>query len=620
MRDNGPVTQKEYVLDADVKIVSRTDLQGNITSANEDFIEASGYNWSELLGQPHNILRHPDVPPAVFQDFWQSLKAGKPWSQIVKNRRKNGDHYWVQANATPIFEKGEITGYMSYRTPASREQIAATEDLYQQIYAGKLAIVNGHVRSVTQKFNLWRQYNIESILFLLIALFAASIIGSNFIDHTLIPTWLFDVFDLILLMLLFITARKTSSGINRINALVTSISSGKFDNQVDDFGNNNLYRTFGRLKSMQIKLGTDMDDALYALNNAKRIEYALNSASSNVMVADRFRNIIFVNESIKKMLKEAEAELQKTLPQFDASNLTHQSIDIFHVNPEHQSHMIDNLTKTFETRIKVGSVTIDLVISPIFDHNGERLGTVAEWTNMTNQLAIETMIQKIIANASKGLLDGRIEDEHLKAFEKQISTSMNALLANFSNTLSGINSVLADLSQGKLTSRMEGNFEGELNTMKIAVNSALTNLEISIGQVKSGSFEIENMANEVAMASNDLSERTQQQAASLEQTAASMEEITSTTLNTANNALQANDLAKQAAKTAETGIHEMQSTLASMQSITELSKKIGEITGVIDSIAFQTNLLALNAAVEAARAGEHGRGFAVVAGEVRANA
>lgn len=120
MRDNGPVTQKEYVLDADVKIVSRTDLQGNITSANEDFIEASGYNWSELLGQPHNILRHPDVPPAVFQDFWQSLKAGKPWSQIVKNRRKNGDHYWVQANATPIFEKGEITGYMSYRTPASR--------------------------------------------------------------------------------------------------------------------------------------------------------------------------------------------------------------------------------------------------------------------------------------------------------------------------------------------------------------------------------------------------------------------------------------------------------------------------------------------------------------------
>jgi len=103
MRDNGSITQKEYFLDDGITIVSRTDTRGNILEANEAFIEASGFEWTELVGQPHNMLRHPDVPAEVFKDFWETLKKGKPWSQIVKNRRKNGDHYWVVANATPIF-------------------------------------------------------------------------------------------------------------------------------------------------------------------------------------------------------------------------------------------------------------------------------------------------------------------------------------------------------------------------------------------------------------------------------------------------------------------------------------------------------------------------------------
>lgn len=90
---NNVVTQKEYPLKQGITIVSRTDLHGNIVQANEDFIEASGYEWKDLVGPPHNILRHPDVPAAVFKDFWQTIQSGKPWSQIVKNRRKNGDHY-----------------------------------------------------------------------------------------------------------------------------------------------------------------------------------------------------------------------------------------------------------------------------------------------------------------------------------------------------------------------------------------------------------------------------------------------------------------------------------------------------------------------------------------------
>ena len=102
MRTNLPVTQNEYLLRDGLTIVSRTDTKGRITYMNADFLEAAGFEESELMGQPHNVVRHPDMPEEAFADLWRTLKAGRPWSGLVKNRRKNGDHYWVVANATPV--------------------------------------------------------------------------------------------------------------------------------------------------------------------------------------------------------------------------------------------------------------------------------------------------------------------------------------------------------------------------------------------------------------------------------------------------------------------------------------------------------------------------------------
>lgn len=97
MRLNLPVTQNEYPVRDDVVIVSHTDLKGRITYANDDFCEYAGMTREELLGQPHNVIRHPDMPPEAFRDLWATIKAGHVWQGIVKNRRKNGDHYWVKA-------------------------------------------------------------------------------------------------------------------------------------------------------------------------------------------------------------------------------------------------------------------------------------------------------------------------------------------------------------------------------------------------------------------------------------------------------------------------------------------------------------------------------------------
>lgn len=143
MKQNLPVTQHEYQIPDGASLVSETDLYGNITYANEAFLEVSGYSWEELKGQPHNIIRHPDVPETVFADLWKTVKSGEPWHQYVKNRRKNGDHYWVEANIAPVVQDGKVVGYKSVRSTMSRDLIAPVETAYRTIRQGKLLIRGG---------------------------------------------------------------------------------------------------------------------------------------------------------------------------------------------------------------------------------------------------------------------------------------------------------------------------------------------------------------------------------------------------------------------------------------------------------------------------------------------
>ena len=122
MRTNLPVTDTEYELADDVALVSMTDLDSYITYANPAFIETSGYTKEELIGQPHNLVRHPDMPPEAYADLWRTVQSGRQWTAPVKNRRKNGDFYWVKANVTPIVKDGRPVGYMSVRVKPGREE------------------------------------------------------------------------------------------------------------------------------------------------------------------------------------------------------------------------------------------------------------------------------------------------------------------------------------------------------------------------------------------------------------------------------------------------------------------------------------------------------------------
>ena len=137
MRNNQPVSQREYDFPAHETLLSTTDTSSHITYANAAFIRTSGFDLDELMGQPHNLVRHPDMPPEAYADMWRSLKEGQSWTALVKNRRSNGDYYWVRANAAPMRRNGRVTGYLSVRTKPARPETEAAEALYRRFREGR---------------------------------------------------------------------------------------------------------------------------------------------------------------------------------------------------------------------------------------------------------------------------------------------------------------------------------------------------------------------------------------------------------------------------------------------------------------------------------------------------
>ncbi|MDP2869899.1 methyl-accepting chemotaxis protein [Methyloversatilis sp.] len=182
MRINQPVTTAETLLPEGMFIYSRTDLAGNLVEANEAFASISAFTRDAMLGQPHNMVRHPDMPPEAFADMWRDLKAGRPWRGIVKNRRSDGGYYWVVANSSPVRENGQVIGYQSVRLRPTREEVAAADGAYRRLREGDALISVKHGRIVPKRKSPLAHYldfRNQSLLMsvLLLLLSAASVAG-----------------------------------------------------------------------------------------------------------------------------------------------------------------------------------------------------------------------------------------------------------------------------------------------------------------------------------------------------------------------------------------------------------------------------------------------------------
>mgnify|MGYP001552909524 CR=1 FL=1 len=357
-------------------------------------------------------------------------------------------------------------------------------------------------------------------------------------------------------------------------------------------------------------------ERIVASENA-RIRVALDNVTTNVMLADNDRNIIYMNKNATSLFTDNQDEIRSQLPNFDPDSLIGTNIDGFHENPSHQVSLLNNLNSTFESELLIGSLTMKIIATPVISDEGERLGTAVEWGDRTQEVAVEKEIDELVEAASQGNLVSRIDLANKQGFFKQLGQGINSLLDQLTGVFSDIARVMSEMSEGRLSNKISREYQGTFGEVKNDINKTISNLSGVLGDLKEAAESISDASAEISDGNNNLSSRTEQQASNLEETAASMEELTSTVQHNSTNAQQANQVASTARQSAEKGGEVVSSAISAMNEISKSSNQIAEIIGVIDEIAFQTNLLALNASVEAARAGEQGRGFAVVATEVR---
>jgi len=607
MKVNHPVTDREIIMEDGQTIVSKTDLKGSLTYINQYFLDISGFTEQELIGKNHNIVRHPDMPAAAFQDLWEHMKSGRPWTGMVKNRCKNGDYYWIEAHVTPV------------------QQITEADSLYQKINAGKVTLGNkgkiGKLVAALSAMGLKKKFttfmSLVAIMFTALGFVFYSNIDSAKDSVGLLAGGLAGTFLLMFSMLYIALSRAIISPMHEVSHYFRRLTEGNFNDPIEIHAPGEVGDVLREMKSMQIKVGFDINDARVQAAATQRIKVALDNANTNVMVADNGGNLIYLNKSVVQMMQDAEADIRTDLPEFSAQKLLGVNFDSFHKQPEHQREMLSRLSQTYDTQIVVGGHTFSLVANPVVDEEGHRLGTAVEWEDITQQLNAENQVDELIKGAIAGKLDSRLETDSFKGFMKTLSEGINQLMDAVVTPIMEVKRVIGKLSEGDISQTMEGDFQGEFAELRDATNTSMTNLLNMVQKIDAAAASISTGSGEIAKGNMDLSQRTEEQASSLEETASSMEEMTSTVKQNADNARQANQLAAAGREQAEQGGEVVSKAVAAMLEINNSSKKIADIISVIDEIAFQTNLLALNAAVEAARAGEQGRGFAVVAGEVR---
>ncbi|MGC9387235.1 MAG: methyl-accepting chemotaxis protein [Hydrogenovibrio sp.] len=618
MRNNQPVTQDEYPITEQMVLVSKTDLHGNIIEVNDAFETASGFTRDELLGQPHNLVRHPSVPEAVFKDLWATLKQGSTWSQILKNRRKDGGYYWVRANVTPVYKEGQVTGYMSYRTSVTAAEKQAAAQAYEDISRGRLKIRKARLYSGVdwQRLNPFLTWRPEFQLLLFLTVFAVlpttvlTILANQ-------PIWEALVLAALFLIPPFWMMRSLTKDCTARQEDLKKIASGEMIGLQNTDNLSFKGRFHDTIIASAIGARYIEESALEQLDKARQTQEGLDRVSANVMMTDANYNITYINQNMERFFKAREAKLQTLLPDFRTENIVGSNIDDFHKNPGHQRSMLAQLKEPTSLDLTVGDIHVELLITPVFNRNGNSVGLSVEWRDRTPEVVLLDQVKATIDGARAGNLERRIDTNQVEGVIKEVSEAINSLLETVEVPINQAIEVGLAISEGRLTQRVEGELYGRFSVLKDALNVACENMGSMINQTKRAVTLVGDGAGEMSQSSIQLNDRTQQQAASIEETAATMEQITAQVKQNADNAVEASQVTHQTANLAEEGVSVMANAIESMSQIQASSERINDIISLIDSIAFQTNLLALNAAVEAARAGEHGRGFAVVAGEVR---
>jgi PAS domain S-box-containing protein len=592
MRNNQPVTSNEYQLGDDTLIVSKTDTKGRLTYFNQQFIDASGFSAEELMGQPHNIVRHPDMPVEAFADLWATMKDGKPWAGAVKNRRKNGDFYWVLASVTPIWENGEVTGFMSVRTKLPADQRREAEEVYRLLRekkAQRYRIDAGIVRrrswrdlfvvfSRTLKARLTTLVTVQAALMVLIgsaglwSIRDTNIRLQSIFEQRAVPlSQLYTINDRMLDSAMAIRGLFIRS---KVGTPLTDISGRVAENS------RLITKTLSDYASKQLTPEEKRISELFAQHNRAYFEQAIQPGMA-MIASGRFDELgVLLTGKARDLYDLAKADVDALV-----------EIQIKEANSQYGASQHEYYL--------VLAVSVTLLVI------GLLLGT------LMGLFAIRAIVRPVgrLNGTMQAIAQGNFNSRVLIERDDEVGVALRNLQA-MQNKLGFDREMQRDSAARSAHERklemhqLANNFEAAVGEIIETVSSAATQLEASASTLTHTADRSQELSASVAAAAEQASANVQSVASSTEEMSSSVNEISRQV--------------QESSSIATVAVDQAQRTNDRVGELAEAASRIGDVVELINSIAGQTNLLALNATIEAARAGEAGRGFAVVASEVKA--
>jgi len=605
MRVNEPITDREIEVEEDRPLVSRTDTGGRITFVNEAFVDVSGYEEHELIGQPHNIIRHPHMPKEAFADLWACIKRGETWTGLVKNRNKLGDYYWVRANVSPTFEGDRLSGYISIRSKPSRAEITAAENGYALFRTGKAAGLEiSEGRIVKSGFN--RRVRIAAGNFRLQIFSAVSLLTLSVAVAVASGFWalsdLGHVMDDI--------GEKNSTIVNQSIPLMAAVDDIRYDVvQIQQYlsdvsatqAKDGMGDGFDLAKQQKEQLNKDVA-------TAKQIAGGLNAAAivaSLDAVADTSKPYYDVGvQMAKAYVADGPAGGNKLMSDFDAraEAITKSVEALTDATDKFIQQAAGEAQASADRGHALTTMMFKLLFIPLI--LGLLSSTVA--ILMVRRVAkLTRAIAQSTAHAAAGLpvaeLPGAERRDEFGTVAKAVQTFIAKI--RFADVERVEQAARSNRERTIAMTEMADKVEGNTGEAVDAVAGLVDEMMQSTGVMTDAATAVTSGSKTVTQASHQALQNAQLVAAAAEELSSSIREISSQVTQTATvsrSAVAATERASDA-----------------IDALTTTVQQISQFAGIIQDVANQTNLLALNATIEAARAGDAGRGFAVVANEVK---